>query len=344
MAVLYFLSKGEYFMSYEILYGTNFLKLDENTVLPMILSGSSNCTEYNPLTGREMLERNWWPYIPKYKEADPTSITVQLSDIPKIKQFFDSLDKDTDLFERNGSFISPKTAKIWYVNALENAITIEEYQKYNYGCSLHCAIVIYKDSVRKPIMNKCCKTTYDILQWLSEASEYIAESKTNNPELCFFYNLSFGCKKQFKKPNTRDVNEPVAIKGKLGYLSKVAETSQTYSKDIFDAMVFENSLEAQEFLFSRQLTNRIANIVFVKVRPILKQKEYKYVIGVDQSAILFLKRISARRVFLDYDINRAKTFATESAAKKYIEKYSLGSRFNAKFFVVDKTATLQQSK
>ena len=46
-------------MSYEILYSRQFVSLGNGTYIPMILSGSSNCTMFR--YGREILERHWWP-------------------------------------------------------------------------------------------------------------------------------------------------------------------------------------------------------------------------------------------------------------------------------------------
>ena len=45
-------------MSYEIIYDKQFVKVNEKTFIPMILSGSNNCTEYSP-SGRERRERSW---------------------------------------------------------------------------------------------------------------------------------------------------------------------------------------------------------------------------------------------------------------------------------------------
>lgn len=45
-------------MSYSIIYGRQFVKTTKG-IIPMILSGSNNCTEF--IQGREVLERNWYP-------------------------------------------------------------------------------------------------------------------------------------------------------------------------------------------------------------------------------------------------------------------------------------------
>lgn len=42
-------------MSYSIIYGRQFVKTTKG-IIPMILSGSNNCTEF--IQGREVLERN----------------------------------------------------------------------------------------------------------------------------------------------------------------------------------------------------------------------------------------------------------------------------------------------
>ena len=46
-------------MSYEIIYDKQFVKVNDNTFIPMILAGSNNCTEWSP-SGRERRARSWY--------------------------------------------------------------------------------------------------------------------------------------------------------------------------------------------------------------------------------------------------------------------------------------------
>ena len=48
-------------MSYEIIYDKQFVKVNDNTFIPMILSGSNNCTEWSP-SGRERRSRSWFNF------------------------------------------------------------------------------------------------------------------------------------------------------------------------------------------------------------------------------------------------------------------------------------------
>lgn len=45
-------------MSYDIFYDKQFVKVNENTFIPMVLTGSNNCTEWSP-RGRERRARSW---------------------------------------------------------------------------------------------------------------------------------------------------------------------------------------------------------------------------------------------------------------------------------------------
>ena len=47
-------------MSYEIIYDKQFVKVKDNLFLPMVLSGSNNCTEFS-FMGRERRARGWYP-------------------------------------------------------------------------------------------------------------------------------------------------------------------------------------------------------------------------------------------------------------------------------------------
>jgi hypothetical protein len=48
-------------MSYEIIYDKQFVKVNENTFIPMILAGSNNCYEWSP-SGKERRARSWWNF------------------------------------------------------------------------------------------------------------------------------------------------------------------------------------------------------------------------------------------------------------------------------------------
>ena len=47
-------------MSYEIAYDKQFIKVSENQFIPMVLSGSNNCTEFT--NGHERRARSWYPW------------------------------------------------------------------------------------------------------------------------------------------------------------------------------------------------------------------------------------------------------------------------------------------
>lgn len=48
-------------MSYDIFYDKQFVKVNENTFIPMVLAGSNNCTEWSP-RGRERRSRSWFNF------------------------------------------------------------------------------------------------------------------------------------------------------------------------------------------------------------------------------------------------------------------------------------------
>ena len=47
-------------MSHEIAYDKQFIKVSDNQYVPMVLSGSNNCTEFT--NGRERRARSWYPW------------------------------------------------------------------------------------------------------------------------------------------------------------------------------------------------------------------------------------------------------------------------------------------
>lgn len=73
-------------MSYEIIYDKQFIKLDDETVIPMILAGSSNCFEAGRKGRNGKGDRSWWCitnysnkqfYVNKLKLLEAVNIDIE---------------------------------------------------------------------------------------------------------------------------------------------------------------------------------------------------------------------------------------------------------------------------
>lgn len=126
-------------MSCEIIYDKAFIKV-ESGIIPMICSGSSNCTEFT-VTGREVLERNWFVL----KQHSEHRNIFSVSEINKLADEYEKIVSESEGSihkSRNKSFEKGEF-KRWFLAGLKSAATIEEYCRSGntlmFFCTgLHC--------------------------------------------------------------------------------------------------------------------------------------------------------------------------------------------------------------
>ena len=109
-------------MSIEIMYGRQFVKLDDEHILPLTLSGSSNCTMF--IGGREILEREWSCLI-NGRVIPGASVDEYRKALEKLV----SNNPNGEWFRRGGKMLSGKDILKWFDSGCKSAATIEEIRQ-----------------------------------------------------------------------------------------------------------------------------------------------------------------------------------------------------------------------
>lgn len=317
-------------MSYEILYGRQFVSLENGTYVPMILSGSSNCTMYH--NGREIRERHWWPLgsqdLMGKSEAELLDwIKTRTQDNP-----------DSEWFMRGSKWMTGKSMLQWMTNSIRSARTIEDIIHHVPYQSLRCCISVYdnnkKYGERGYQTNECEKyihTTKDLQLWIdgfNRRYENIKENETIYP--C----MEFSGIEPLKIGSAVKSDNPVICKIGNGYLSefeiKEHGSSYTYCPDIASAIVFENT---DDFI-SKTKGLRLSKYRLVKA----DQPAKNFVIKIDAGCYRaqYVKKKTSRRLLLSFGVETAMRFASEKAAQRYIDDKLVGHYPSCNDFVVEK--------
>ena len=316
-------------MSYEILYGRQFVSLGDGTYMPLILSGSNNCTMFRH--GREVLERHWWVLgqgdtLAKSREHLIGWISTCTEYSP-----------DSEWFMRSGKWLLAKDMVHWMESGIKSARTIEEIKELLPMQSLHCSVVVYDES--KSYSEKgyqvnendmYISTTEELIKWIYDYNER-RNNKGKHERV--YPNIEFyGCEPLKLGTKSADSNHPVVCKIGSGYLYQfdVARRSYSYSPDISKAIIFEN---AEDF---HEKTKEMYFAKYKLVKPDLREKNYVIKVGDGRNYGLYVKQKTSRQLLFSYGTEFAKKFPTENAAQSYIDKMLVGRFPSSKTFIVEK--------
>ena len=120
-------------MSYEIVYNRVAIKVGEDQYILLLQSGSNNCFEIN-LRGREVAEKNWFPYPIDGKDEERFPV-VSAADIEK--QLASDCKKYSDesgyicLWKSRNRMWKTDSFCIWIRNAIKRPMTVEKLVAIN---------------------------------------------------------------------------------------------------------------------------------------------------------------------------------------------------------------------
>ena len=224
-------------MSIEIMYGRQFVKLDDEHILPLTLSGSSNCTMF--INGREILEREWNCLI--------NGIVIPGAPVDEYRKALEKLvsnNPNGEWFRRGGKMLSGKDILKWFDSGCKSAATIEEIKQKYPQQSIKCSLMGHpKDkndyhSTMKFI--KYCDTTEEIKEWLATYSNY------KDDEYDYYIHMGLLGIKPVSMGKPLKENAPLIVKIGSRYLTDISEFSMTYCGDIKQAKVFANTEEFEK--------------------------------------------------------------------------------------------------
>lgn len=259
-------------MSYEILYGKQFIKVDDKRVIPMIYTGSNNCYEWG--SGNKMRrERNW--HMDKFFSGGilfPTGEQI-LAGIDKyrnelVERYKDREEGDKYKDESFGYFTSIKLYnskrttfglfKSFYKTGVKQAMTVEQLKEF--GIELKLRVYFYKEEeltskgleARSPLT---IESTEEIEQKFNEWKEYYGEE---SGRLSFYLDASdYELKKLSKSRSNRvkkekkpvEVNEywVLAMVGGTGYFVKSTKRSIRHTSYSHWAKTFLSEKEVNAY-------------------------------------------------------------------------------------------------
>ena len=319
-------------MSYEILYARKFIRLSDDTIIPLILSGSSNCTMFE--NGREIGERHWWilgGLLGKKEE-----------DLFEWAQRYISKERETEWFKEGSQWITGTDIFRVLKNSVKRASTIEEILEANPLIHLSASISICDSSKnwgekgyeRREAEYSSLRTTKEIEKWVREVRKIEVEKKE---EERVYFNMSFSTIKQLK-PNviSKSLTGPVICCVRRGsYITEYNERSYTYNSRIEDALIFE-SVEA----FRKSgLSERIHGYRLISGN--IKPKNFAVEVSDGPWEGYYIQKLTAHRVYFTRQLDFAKKFEKEKDALAYIEKKLKSRISNMKEF---KVKTVKESE
>ena len=306
-------------MSIEIMYGRQFVKLDDEHILPLTLSGSSNCTMF--IGGREILEREWNCLI--------NGIVIPGASVDEYRKALEKLvsnNPDGEWFRQGGKMLIGKNILKWFDSGCKSAATIEEIKQKYPQQSIKCSLMGHsKDkndyhSTMKFI--KYCDTTEEIKEWLATYSNY------KDDEYDYYIHMGLLGIKPVSMGKPVKENTPLIVKIGSRYLTDISEFSMTRCGDIKQAKVFANKEEFEKTCLPWRFSNKYR---LISATAALVTKPY--IIVKAENEKLIVKKVSSRHCFYTTEDKQAKTFKTENEAKKWKEKY-LDNRFISPYKII----------
>lgn len=317
-------------MSYEILYGRQFLDLENGTYIPLILSGSNNCTMFR--YGREVLERHWWAL----GQGDGLAKTKEQL-IQWMKDKTSGQKPDAEWFMRGGKWMFAKDMVRWMESGIKSARTIEEIKQHLPLQSLHCSITVYDESKSygEPDYQRLesveyVNTTDALVKWINAYND--RRSKKGKHERVYPNIEFYGYEPLKLGVKSSEGNYPVVCKIGYGYLYEFdpSRNSYSYCADIAKAIVFESAEDFRE---------KTKGMYFAKHRLVKadqREKNYVIKIGDGYNAGLYVKQKTSRHLKFSTSAEFARKFPSEKAAQSYIDKMLIGRFPSSKTFIVEK--------
>lgn len=317
-------------MSIEIVYDRKFIRCGDRYI-PFCLYGSSNCTQRNYRTGREVLERSWNTFV--YNDDMLLATEAELMAI--VRKYHDG--DRSDNFRFRGEMLNDEQVVRFFQNGIKGAVTVEELREQT-RCSVSCYLGAYvndADAAKYPEEERWRhshfetkfdlhpRTTDELVDWIvrmkAEKAKWIQSGATKHAYITINY-YSDEAIKAFPK---KVINAPCIAKCSYGYVVSASETTMSYNKDASKAKVFENSDAA--YLYIRQNHNAGAVRLFpydstaaVKEKTIvLSLKDEK---NYSTYGRLYVWKLTRGRMHYTMNPRAAHRFVSEKEALRYFEK------------------------
>lgn len=320
-------------MSYEILYDRKFICTTRG-IIPMILSGSNNCTEFAWSKGGrsyERRERHWWAYIPRGMAiADHPEHTYLM----EMSRLVSPDSKPHEMFMNHGKWLMSNQWRKWFQNGCKAALPVEEYLKQNRSQSFYCEIRVYKSgsSHSDSIDGVYVRTTPELENWLDEANRKTTElneqlkAESGSAHIC----LSFSINEPLNAVQSTVEGSVVAKHNSRFVKEYITGKSLTFTANPAEAVVFDSVEDAKE-----KLGYHWQSIRFVKADNALKERNYVLKFTGGNLAGRYLKKKTNGNLYSTSYADDAKKFASEKEAVQYAKATRSRFKIGDTIMVID---------
>lgn len=245
-------------MSYAIVYAREFLKTNDDRIIPLVLSGSNNC--YEMYNGRERRERCWWTlYIPH--SSSPAIRSEELMEIIKSR-----VPSDNEHFVRGGKWVDDKAFVRFYENGIKKAKTLEELNdEAMHPVRLEGVITIPKGMNDVDTVHQCfIKDSGELDGFLDFVDEYISKHSGEKYFISIFYNREDPIKRKVTKKRSKIFLEEnyYVVKIADNYVTQITRMSLRCSPYVSAAKRFASERFARKWIKDRDLERRYSKYKF----------------------------------------------------------------------------------
>ena len=304
-------------MSYSIIYGRQFVKTTKG-IIPMILSGSNNCTEF--IQGREVLERNWYPMTLSNKDK---RIAIPAEELLERARAISTGDgADYEFAKQGGKWLYCKDVLKWVESGIRNAMNIERINFFRPNTPLHGRIVVWRGDKRE-------------LEAFAEEMESAWKVNGSDKTVTEFYPyLSFEGREplSIEKMASLSDDEPVVVKvAPYGYYTKTEHSCRNYERNRAAAKVFKNIDDAIAELGG--ITFHASKVTFERAgadsAKSSKPAEKLFALRITEGdrAGAYIVKLTRSRIWTSTSSEKAKMFPSEKAVLKWAEDHHLTKRF-----------------
>ena len=316
-------------MSYEICYGRNFIRTTRG-ILPMILSGSNNCTEIK-YDGRgrqyERRERHWWAWVPRPLDVADHPVDAYRNAISDIVAGYNG--DDHELMRWNGKWMCVSQWWTWFYNACKSAKTLEDYLHDNRGESFKCSLAIWKGYDRTTELDQYIHTTPELESWLDMATAHKAALLSENPDLTVYICTEFTGDEPLKA-GSRNIQGKVVAKIGNAYVKAYTNSSISMSGLAADAVVFDNEEDAYS-----KLGRHWHNLRLVKAGPQMRERPFILRLQGGNNAGRYVRNVGGRYLYPTSAQHDAKHFLSVKEAESFFRRIAVRFRIGTTATIVD---------
>lgn len=306
-------------MSYEIMYDRKFIRTTRGFI-PMILSGSNNCTEIRySLSGRrsERRERHWWAWIPKSMPFKDHTEAEYLKQI-------DILTKDTpnhELFRWNGNWLTDRQWRKWFQKGCKAALTLEEYRASNRVCSFvgYISVNYGIDEPDATELKQYIHTTEELEHWLDQANAKVKEIHEAATGKCATYiSLEWDINEPLDVPAVAPVGAVVAKNGDRYLVEYEKGKRLVFNSDAAAAIVFPSVEEAKE-----QIGLGWKKLRFVNAERQMRERNFVLMANTGIYSGCYIRRRTKNYLHFTRLTADAKRYATKAEAIRYAKELAM---------------------